>query len=183
MKLYVAYFNPQRCEEIKLKTIEADCDNHWYYTWNQEQFPEIYPKYNGTNFGKEERAYHQKSLHYVIHSNKNELEKKIQRIINRHIDDYRGKLRRWENMKIANEEISVDEFIERVSSDYEDAKQRNFDSIVIAIDSDRGTTYYINDTPEGFQCDLWDYCFEDLEDIAEQLYNEVHGNVTDVRIE
>lgn len=103
MKLYIAYFNPQKCEEIKLKTIEAECGNNWCYTWEQEQFPEIYPKYNGTNFGKEERAYLQKSLHYVIHADKDELKKKIQKIINRHIDNYRTKLRRWENVKLISD--------------------------------------------------------------------------------
>ena len=36
---------------------------------------------------------------------------------------------------------------------------------------------------EGFQCDLWDYCFDDLEDIAEQLYNKMNGNIADIRIE
>ena len=46
-----------------------------------------------------------------------------------------------------------------------------------------GNTYYINDTSDGFQCDLWAYYFDDLEDIASQLYDEMHGNVTDIRIE
>lgn len=44
-------------------------------------------------------------------------------------------------------------------------------------------TYYISDTPDGFQSDLWDYYFESLEDLASQLYDEMRGNVTDIRIE
>ena len=53
----------------------------------------------------------------------------------------------------------------------------------MAIDTNLDTTYYINDTPNGFQCDLWDYYFDDLETIASQLYDEMHGNVTEIRIE
>lgn len=29
----------------------------------------------------------------------------------------------------------------------------------------------------------WDYRFDNLEDLASQLYDEMHGNVTDIRIE
>ena len=85
--------------------------------------------------------------------------------------------------ELLDEQIDVDDFMEQIKSAYETAQEQAFDSIVIAIDTDLDTTYYINDTPEGFQCDLWDYCFDDLDDIAEQLYNEMHGNVTDIRIE
>lgn len=74
-------------------------------------------------------------------------------------------------------------FLEQVTSAYVDAEKRGFDSIIVAIDTDLDTTYYINDTPDGFQCDLWDYYFDDLETIASQLYNEMHGSVTEIRIE
>lgn len=81
-----------------------------------------------------------------------------------------------------DDQMEVGAFIEQILSDYEGAKQRNFDSIVIAIDTDLNT-YYISDTPEGFQCDLWDYCFDNLKEISERLFYEMHGNVTDIRIE
>lgn len=84
---------------------------------------------------------------------------------------------------LLDEPMDQDEFLEKVTSAYIDAEKRGFDSIVVAIDTDLDTTYYINDTPDGFQCDLWDYYFDDLETIASQLYEEMHGNVTDIRIE
>ena len=79
--------------------------------------------------------------------------------------------------------MSHDDFIAALQDNYEEALARGFDSIVLAIDTDIGNTYYIYDTPDGFQCDLWGYCFDDLEDLASQLYDEMHGNVTDIRIE
>ena len=85
--------------------------------------------------------------------------------------------------ELLDEQIDVEDFMEQINSAYETAQEQGFDSIVLAIDTDIDTTYYINDTPEGFRCDLWDYCFDDLDGIAEQLYNEMHGNVIDIRIE
>lgn len=79
--------------------------------------------------------------------------------------------------------MSQDDFINALQDNYEEALARGFDSIVLTVDTDIGNTYYIYDTPDGFQCDLWDYCFENLEEIASQLYDEMHGNVTDIRIE
>ena len=79
--------------------------------------------------------------------------------------------------------MSQDDFIAALQENYEEALARGFDSIVLTIDTDVGNTYYIYDTPDGFQCDLWVYYFDDLEDIASQLYDEMHGNVADIRIE
>ena len=79
--------------------------------------------------------------------------------------------------------MSQDDFIAALQDNYEKALSRGFDSIVLTVDTDIGNTYYIYDTPDGFQCDLWDYYFDDLEDLASQLYDEMHGNVTDIRIE
>ena len=79
--------------------------------------------------------------------------------------------------------MSQDAFIAALQDNYEEALARGFDSIVLTIDTDVGNTYYIYDTPDGFQCDLWVYYFDDLEDIASQLYDEMHGNVADIRIE
>ena len=79
--------------------------------------------------------------------------------------------------------MSQDDFITALQDNYDEALARGFDSIVLAIDTDVGNTYYINDTSDGFQCDLWGYYFDDLEDLASQLYDEMRGNVTDIRIE
>jgi hypothetical protein len=81
------------------------------------------------------------------------------------------------------EKMNLDDFIEEIESMYQDATERGFDSIVIAIDTDLDNTYYINDTEDGFQCDLFDYVFDDLYDISSQLYDEIQGNVIDIRIE
>lgn len=85
--------------------------------------------------------------------------------------------------ELIDEQMDLDDFIEEIESSYEDAEKRGFDSIVIAIDTDLDNTYYINDTEEGFQCDVFDYVFDDLYSIASQLYDELHGNVTEIRIE
>lgn len=81
-------------------------------------------------------------------------------------------------------EYTVDDFIEEVSSAYDDAKERGFDSIVLVVETDTEQTYYINDTEDGFQCDEFDYYFEDLDSIAETLYNEkIIGKPVAIRIE
>lgn len=85
--------------------------------------------------------------------------------------------------ELMEEQMDLDHFIEEITTSYEDALGRKLDSIVIAIDTSLENTYYIYDTPDGFQCDLWDYYFDDLEDLASQLYDEMHGDVTDIRIE
>lgn len=81
------------------------------------------------------------------------------------------------------DKMNLDVFIKQIESMYQDATEREFDSIVIAIDAGLYNTYYINDTEEGFQCDLFDYVFDDLYDISSQLYDEIQGNVIDIRIE
>lgn len=81
------------------------------------------------------------------------------------------------------EKMNLDDFIEEIESMYQDATERGFDSIVIAIDAGLYNTYYINDTEDGFQCDLFDYVFDDLYDISSRLYDEIQGNVIDIRIE
>lgn len=53
-------------------------------------------------------------------------------------------------------EYTVDDFVEEVNSAYDEAKERGFDSIVLAIETDTEKTYYINDTEDGFQCDEFD---------------------------
>lgn len=83
----------------------------------------------------------------------------------------------------AEEKYKKHDFIERVISDFKDAKDRGLNDIVIAIDDDLDNTYYINDTEEGFQCDLFDYVFDDLYDISNSLYKKIYGNVVDIRIE
>ena len=46
--------------------------------------------------------------------------------------------------------MNLDVFIKQIESMYQDATERGFDSIVIAIDAGLYNTYYINDTEEGF---------------------------------
>lgn len=89
----------------------------------------------------------------------------------------------WESLKEDDEPMDLDDFIEEIESAYQDATERGFDSIVIAINTDLNNTYHINDTEEWFQCDLFDFVFDDLYSIASQLYDELHGNVTKIRIE
>lgn len=68
---------------------------------------------------------------------------------------------KWYSEHELEEEIplSQDDFIAALQDNYEEALARDFDSIVLAIDTDVGKTYYINDTSDGFQCDLWGVLF------------------------
>ena len=86
---------------------------------------------------------------------------------------------------IEYEAIIQDEgdFIENVMSAYETAVKQGFDSIVLAIDTDIDKTYYINNTVNGFQCDIFDCYYEDLDSIAGELFGEILGEVTEIRIE
>lgn len=91
----------------------------------------------------------------------------------------------WYSKHKSDEDLSMsqDDFIAALLDSYEDARERGFDSIVLAIDTDIDYTCYIYDGTDGFHCDIWDYCFDDLETLASQLYDELLGNVTDIRIE
>ena len=81
-------------------------------------------------------------------------------------------------------EYTVDDFIEEINSAYDDAKERGFNSIVLVIETDMEETYHINDTEDGFQCDEFDYYFEDLDSISETLFNEkIIGKPMEIRIE
>ena len=81
-------------------------------------------------------------------------------------------------------EYMVDDFIEEVNSAYDDAKEKGFDSIVLVIETDTEQTYYISDTENGFQCDEFDFYFDDLDSIAETLFNEkMIGKPVEIRIE
>ena len=91
----------------------------------------------------------------------------------------------WYSKYKSDEDLSMsqDNFIAALLDSYEDARERGFDSIVLAIDTDIDYTCYIYDGTDGFHCDIWDYCFDDLETLADQLYYELHGNITEIRIE
>lgn len=81
-------------------------------------------------------------------------------------------------------EYTVDDFIEEVNSAYDTAKEKGFDSIVLAIDTDTDETYYIHDTEEGFRCDEFDYTWDDLDSIAAALFDEkLIGKPVEIRIE
>lgn len=107
---------------------------------------------------------------------------KTEEDLEKFVDDY-ANLNISVGYELIDDQMDLDDFIEEIESAYKDAEKRNFDSIVIAIDTDLDNTYYINNTKEGFQCDLFDYVFDDLYSIASQLYNELRGNVTEIRIE
>ncbi len=78
----------------------------------------------------------------------------------------------------------VDDFIEEINSAYETAKEQGFDSITLAIDTDMNMTYYINETENGFQCDEFDYYWDDLDSVSAALFDEkMIGKPTDIRIE
>lgn len=79
--------------------------------------------------------------------------------------------------------MDIDDFIEEVESAYEKAYKQGLDNIIIAIDTDCGETYHIKEVKEGFQCDLWDYCFCDLYSVACDLYDEISGTIVGVRVE
>lgn len=82
------------------------------------------------------------------------------------------------------QEYQVDDFIEEINSAYDKAKELKFESVVLTIDTDMDKTYYINDTPDGFQCDEFDYYFDDLDSIAETLFVErMTGKPVEIRIE
>lgn len=81
-------------------------------------------------------------------------------------------------------EYTVDDFIEEINFAYDEAKEKGFDSIVLAIDTDADMTYYINDTEEGFRCDEFDYTWDDLDSIAAALFDEkLIGKPVEIRIE
>ena len=107
---------------------------------------------------------------------------KTEEDLEKFVDDY-ANLNISVGYELLDEQMDLDDFIEEIESAYQDATERGFDSIVIAIDTDLDNTYYINDTEEGFQCDVFDYIFDDLYSIISQLYDEMHGNVTDIRVE
>lgn len=78
----------------------------------------------------------------------------------------------------------VDDFIEEINSAYETAKEQGFDSITLAIDTDADTTYYINETENGFQCDEFDCYWDDLDSASAALFDEkMIGKPTEIRIE
>lgn len=80
---------------------------------------------------------------------------------------------------------SYNDFLEEICSAYDVAVEQGLDNIVLVIDTDIGDTYYINDTKKGFQCDKFDFYFDDLEAIAEALYYEemIMENPIEIRIE
>jgi hypothetical protein len=75
-----------------------------------------------------------------------------------------------------------EEFIKKILEEYEYSKLKGFANIVIVVETALNI-YYINDTEYGFQCDAFDCAFDDLADIAEELYDEMQGEILDIRIE
>ena len=78
----------------------------------------------------------------------------------------------------------VDDFIEEINSAYETAKEQGFDSVTLAIDTDMDMIYYINETENRFQCDEFDYYWDDLDSASAALFDEkMIGKPTEIRIE
>lgn len=78
----------------------------------------------------------------------------------------------------------ADDFIKEIKDAYKTAKEKGFDSIVLVIDTNMDKTYYINDTEDGFQCDEFDFYFDDLDSIAVALFEEkMVGTPMEIRIE
>lgn len=77
----------------------------------------------------------------------------------------------------------VDDFIKEINSAYETAKEQGVDSITLAIDTDVDITYYINETENGFQCDEFDFYWNDLDSASAALFNEkMIGKPAEIRI-
>lgn len=78
----------------------------------------------------------------------------------------------------------VDDFIDEINCAYEKAKNEGFYNIVLAIDTNEQITYYICETENGFQCDKFDYCWDDLDSLSSALFDEaINGKPIEIRIE
>lgn len=84
---------------------------------------------------------------------------------------------------VINKLYDIGDFIEEINSAYETAQNNGLDSIVLVVATDCEMEYSINDTENGFQCDEFDYYFDDLDQMAEELFCRLCGNVTEIRIE
>lgn len=81
-------------------------------------------------------------------------------------------------------QYTVDDFFDEVTAVYDEALRRKLDSFVLAIETDTERIYYINSTKDGFQCDEFDNYFDNLESIANILFNEkMVGKPAEIRIE
>lgn len=93
---------------------------------------------------------------------------------------------KWYSEHKPDEDIQLghDDFIAALRDNYEEALARGFDSIVLTIDTNVGNTYYIYDTPDGFQCDLFDYVTDDLYTVAMAVWTLInHEKIVEIRIE
>ncbi|MCI8557749.1 MAG: hypothetical protein HFI19_08295 [Lachnospiraceae bacterium] len=81
-------------------------------------------------------------------------------------------------------EYGAADFTKEVKPAYDDAKERGFDSIILAVDTDTEQTYYFYDMEDGIQCNEFDSCFDDLDSAVEALFKErTVGKPVDIRIE
>ena len=82
------------------------------------------------------------------------------------------------------QKCTLNDFMIEIDSAYDMAKERGFDNIVLAIDTDYDITYYISETENGFQCDEFDYYWDDLYSVAAALFNEkMIGYPVEIRVE
>lgn len=80
-------------------------------------------------------------------------------------------------------EYTVDDFIEEINSAYSARKENGF--IILSIETDAEQLYYIKETKDGFRCNEFnDFCFDDLDSIAESLFVEkMIGRPVKIRVE
>lgn len=76
----------------------------------------------------------------------------------------------------------VQDVVKEIIDSYNFAKEKGFDSIVIAIDAECGS-YTISEYEGGFISDPFDCTYKDIEDIAEDLVGIIKGGVYEIRIE
>lgn len=78
--------------------------------------------------------------------------------------------------------MNQDEAREEILKSYDFAKEQNFDSIVIVIESESGT-FEISEYENGFISGSFDCVYDDIEEIAKDLLSTISGEIYDIRIE
>ena len=71
--------------------------------------------------------------------------------------------------------MSSGEFIDKVIAEYEIAKSREFDSIIIVVETS-GEEYEISEYEDGFINDNLDGVYTELDEIASDLFSLIASN-------
>lgn len=74
------------------------------------------------------------------------------------------------------QKYTEDEFVDKVNEEYEFAKEQNFDSIVIVVETSKDEQK-ISEFEDGFICDSLDGVYSTIEEISYDLYDliQVYG--------